>query len=136
MREYLGFTDEDLVQSPYAQFYEPTLGPLQPQVVEALAVGGQAEVLFPPVSDAAAMQDTGYWPVETGFTRASDKAMRVFCLTHMPGVSPLMWDWWFGWHGCEAQRYKLWHPKAHLNCLLYTSPSPRDATLSRMPSSA
>ena len=25
---------------------------------------------------------------------------------------------------------------AHYNCLLYTSPSPRDATLSRMPSSA
>ena len=24
----------------------------------------------------------------------------------------------------------------HMNCLLYTSPSPRDATLSRMPSSA
>lgn len=115
MREYLGFTDEDLMQSPYANFYEPTLGPLQPQVVEALAVGGQAEVLFPPVSEAAAMQDASYWPVETGFTRASDKAMRVFCLTHMPGVSPLMWDWWFGWHGCEAQRYKLWHPRAHIN---------------------
>ena len=25
---------------------------------------------------------------------------------------------------------------AHITCLLYTSPSPRDATLSRMPSSA
>ena len=27
-------------------------------------------------------------------------------------------------------------PGMHINCLLYTSPSPRDATLSRMPSSA
>ena len=26
--------------------------------------------------------------------------------------------------------------RMHLSCLLYTSPSPRDATLSRMPSSA
>ena len=26
--------------------------------------------------------------------------------------------------------------RAHYDCLLYTSPSPRDATLSRMPSSA
>ena len=26
--------------------------------------------------------------------------------------------------------------KDHISCLLYTSPSPRDATLSRMPSSA
>ena len=28
------------------------------------------------------------------------------------------------------------HPKVTQACLLYTSPSPRDATLSRMPSSA
>ena len=28
------------------------------------------------------------------------------------------------------------HYRKHRNCLLYTSPSPRDATLSRMPSSA
>ena len=27
-------------------------------------------------------------------------------------------------------------PTIHMTCLLYTSPSPRDATLSRMPSSA
>ena len=27
-------------------------------------------------------------------------------------------------------------PELGINCLLYTSPSPRDATLSRMPSSA
>ena len=33
--------------------------------------------------------------------------------------------------GVIFQDYKLLH-----NCLLYTSPSPRDATLSRMPSSA
>ena len=28
------------------------------------------------------------------------------------------------------------HIRKYMNCLLYTSPSPRDATLSRMPSSA
>jgi hypothetical protein len=26
-----------------------------------------------------------------------------------------MVDWWFGWHGEEPQRYKLWHPRAHLH---------------------
>jgi hypothetical protein len=26
-----------------------------------------------------------------------------------------MWDWWFAWHGSEAQRYKLWHPRAHIH---------------------
>ena len=42
---------------------------------------------------------------------------------------------------CSAIDEKLWTYKQnsflpHLSCLLYTSPSPRDATLSRMPSSA
>eukprot|EP00830_Metopus_es_P008253 TRINITY_DN18080_c0_g1_i2.p1 TRINITY_DN18080_c0_g1~~TRINITY_DN18080_c0_g1_i2.p1 ORF type:complete len:291 (-),score=93.84 TRINITY_DN18080_c0_g1_i2:12-884(-) len=41
----------------------------------------------------------------------------------------------------KEQRKNLYNPEftycgAHYDCLLYTSPSPRDATLSRMPSSA
>jgi hypothetical protein len=31
-----------------------------------------------------------------------------------PGVTPAMWSWWFGWHGCDTRRYKLWHSPAHL----------------------
>ena len=45
-------------------------------------------------------------------------------------------------HGTGAHK-KWWYPfgpklnhKAHVICLLYTSPSPRDRSLSRMPSSA
>jgi hypothetical protein len=33
----------------------------------------------------------------------------------MPGVTPQMWSWWFGWHGSDARRYKLWHPRAHVS---------------------
>ena len=33
----------------------------------------------------------------------------------MPGVTPAMWNWWFAWHGSHAQRYKLWHPRAHVH---------------------
>ena len=36
----------------------------------------------------------------------------------------------------ERIRFKAFSDGKHYNCLLYTSPSPRDATLSRMPSSA
>ena len=35
----------------------------------------------------------------------------------------------------EVGQHQMWAAQ-HYNCLLYTSPSPRDATLSRMPSSA
>ena len=44
-----------------------------------------------------------------------------FCLS--------IWDRVFGTYTSQPKH-------GHINCLLYTSPSPRDATLSRMPSSA
>jgi len=110
----LGYSPEELAHSSYARFYNPEIGPLQPQVTEALLIGPQACELFPPASAAGSLTDPGYWPVETGYVRSPDGSIRVFCLTRMPGVTPQMWDWWFGWHGCEAQRYKLWHPKAHI----------------------
>ncbi|CAN0587619.1 unnamed protein product, partial [Ectocarpus sp. 12 AP-2014] len=32
----------------------------------------------------------------------------------MPGVTGKMFEWWMGWHTQEHQRYKLWHPRAHV----------------------
>ena len=48
---------------------------------------------------------------------------------------PTMLQSWFtnGYAGALGWDYRVTHSKG---CLLYTSPSPRDATLSRMPSSA
>ena len=113
-QKHLGYNERELNDSPYAAFYRPDIGPFQEHVAEALLIGGQAPELLPPATEAAQMLEPGYGPVETGYTRATDRSIRVFCLTRMPRVSPQMWDWWFGWHGCEAQRYKLWHPKAHV----------------------
>ena len=36
----------------------------------------------------------------------------------------------------DWRKQVMWHQWQYIICLLYTSPSPRDATLSRMPSSA
>ena len=50
-------------------------------------------------------------------------------------VSSLHLDW--VWNGKNfIQVSKEWKMVMYMYCLLYTSPSPRDATLSRMPSSA
>ena len=47
-----------------------------------------------------------------------------------PFVMP---SWTFAIRGSEAMWHRFWQP---VPCLLYTSPSPRDGLLSRMPSSA
>ena len=59
-----------------------------------------------------------------------------------PTISPLSEDGWFGVNTViKKEEFHKLIPKLRkiaqgLVCLLYTSPSPRDATLSRMPSSA
>ena len=68
---------------------------------------------------------------------------KVFTLLTLPGTEePLIADGVpsFSLHASVAvkvgERKKLERICRYISCLLYTSPSPRDATLSRMPSSA
>jgi hypothetical protein len=114
---YLGYSPRDLAETPYAPFWRPEVKPLIEPVREALAVGGVAHALTHPVSEARQLLRPGYQAVETGFTQCPDGSARVNVLTPMPGVTPAMWDWWFGWHGSEALRYKLWHPRAHVHAV-------------------
>jgi len=112
---HLGYSAAEMASSPYASFFNDQMAPLSDHVKEALLIGGQACELFPLVDQAAQLQAPGHWPVETGYGLGPDGSVQVFVLTPMPGVTPAMWDWWFGWHGSEAQRYKLWHPRAHIH---------------------
>jgi len=112
---HVGYTAEELAESPYADFYNPEIAPLQPQVAEAQLVGAVAHELMYPVERSPEMLSGDDWPVENGYAYGPGGSLRVFCSIDMPGVTPAMWDWWFGWHGSEAQRYRLWHPRAHVN---------------------
>lgn len=112
---HVGYTAEELAQSPYAEFYNPNIAPLPPQAAEAQLVGAVAHELMWPAERAAELQSGYDWPVEDGYTYGPDGSLRVFSSIDMPGVTPAIWDWWFGWHGSEAQRYRLWHPKAHVS---------------------
>ena len=110
---YLKFRGADQ-SKPYAKFLRTTTRPLQPHVVESL-VAGMAPTEYGYGVDAAADRITrpGYEPLETGWTRLDSGVCMVSVLTAMPGVTAAMWDWWFGWHGRETARYKLWFPDAH-----------------------
>jgi hypothetical protein len=62
-----------------------------------------------------AVHDIAGSPIQNGYTVTRDGAIHVNLTTQMPDVTPAMIDWWFGWHGDSAPRYKLWHPLAHVH---------------------
>ena len=115
MSKRLGYTEHELRDSPYASFFNVNMAPLPAHVLQALAKGPVAHEWLPPVQRAAQQLMGGHGGLETAYSICPDGAGRVACLTDMPGVTPQMWDWWFGWHGSHAQRYKLWHPLAHVD---------------------
>lgn len=110
---YLGYREADY-EKPYARYFRPSSEPVQDHVKEALLAGPQASEYGPRLSELAdILSRPGYLPMETGYTVSPEGKIVVSVLTRMPGVTGEMWDWWFGWHGTETARYKLWHPDAH-----------------------
>jgi hypothetical protein len=110
---YLGYRDDD-ANTPFGKFFQPEMAPLPRHVVEALEHGPQGGMALLAFDDAASVADDGYQQTENGYGMLDGGSLHVSVRTDMPGVSPAMWAWWFGWHGCDTRRYKLWHPRAHL----------------------
>jgi hypothetical protein len=111
---YLGYRDADR-SSAWAEYFKPEMAPLPRHVVTALEHGPQAEPVLPRFEDAAALLTPGYEQTEDGYGSLGDGGVQVSVRTEMPGVTPQMWSWWFGWHGSRPSRYKLWHPRAHVS---------------------
>lgn len=111
---YLGYRDDD-AKTPFGKFFTPEMAPLPSHVVEALNHGPQGAMALPAFDDAASVADDGYQRTENGYGVLDDGGYQVSVRTDMPDVTPAMWSWWFGWHGCDTRRYKLWHPRAHLS---------------------
>lgn len=110
--KYLGYRPEDYT-TPYAGYFTPEMAPLPVHVTAALAQSPWPAGTLPARDAAPQLAEAGYQAVETGFALESDGAATVAVQTLMPRVTPAMWDWWFGWHGSQDNRYKLWHPQAH-----------------------
>lgn len=110
---YVGYKAIDHSQ-PYAEFFQAQTQPIQAQAKEALIAGPAASEYGLRLGELVdVMERPGYQPMETGYTINADGHIVVSVLTRMPGVTGEMWDWWFGWHGTQTARYKLWHPEAH-----------------------
>ncbi|WP_156686960.1 DAPG hydrolase family protein [Mycobacterium sp. Marseille-P9652] len=111
---YLGYRHDD-ADTPFGKFFKPEMAPLPRHVAEALEHGPQGGMALLAFEDAASVAAPGYQQTENGYGVLDDGSLQVSVRTDMPGVTPPMWAWWFGWHGCDTRRYKLWHPRAHLS---------------------
>jgi hypothetical protein len=111
---YLGYRNDD-ANTPFGKFFKPEMAPLPTHVVEALQHGPQGAMALSAFDRAAGVAEDGYQQTENGYGVLDDGGYHVSVRTDMPGVTPAMWSWWFGWHGCDTRRYKLWHPRAHLS---------------------
>lgn len=110
---YLGYRDDD-AKTPFGNFFRADMAALPRHVVEALEHGPQAGPTLLAFDDVATLADEGYHQTENGYGVLDDGSTHVSVRTDMPGVTPRMWSWWFGWHGSDSRRYKLWHPRAHI----------------------
>lgn len=113
-KHYSGFNDHDR-HSEYAPYFHESFSALPPAVHAALAAGPLPWGQLPDVQDLPLLEHAGYAPVEISYSIDGEGSIAVAVKTDMPGVTPDMWDWWFGWHGSSDLRYKLWHPGAHLS---------------------
>jgi DAPG hydrolase PhiG domain len=121
---HLGWDSADLASKPYARFLDPDIRPLPDPIRHALDRGPLPEPLLPTL-DTAPRSLFGQTPaIENGFALTADGAMVVAARTDLPGVTPAMIDWWFGWHGDSPERYKLWHPLAHVHAAWLSPPAP------------
>lgn len=85
----------------WSRHLDPDMAPLPDHVVVALQHGPVAPTAIASLPD--------------GYAVHRDRSIEVAVRTLMPGVTPRMWDWWFGWHGSHDSRYRLWHPRAHVS---------------------
>lgn len=111
---YLGYRPGD-ADTAWGSFFEPNMAQLPRHIVTALEHGPQAAPVLLDFDSAASILDEGYQQTENGYGRLRDGGIQVSARTDMPGVTPAMWSWWFGWHGSDSRRYKLWHPRAHVS---------------------
>jgi len=113
-KTHLGILRNELSGKSYAKYFRWDMSPLPDHVEQALRHGQSDPHDVLPRVDINRLLDPGYLPLETGYATLPDGTAHVSVLTRFPGATGEMIDWWFGWHGAETERYKLWHPQAHL----------------------
>jgi hypothetical protein len=112
-KHHLGILRDEATEA-YARFFRWPVAPLSKVARAAMAADERPAGPSTTLDTITSLLEPGYFSVETGIFRSTTQELCVAVWTPFPGSSPEMFDWWFGWHINETNRYKLWHPQAHL----------------------
>jgi hypothetical protein len=96
------------------RFFRWDVPELSDVCVSAIGHGVREDLPGLDLSTIGGLLEPGHLPIETGIARTPEGGIGVAVWTAWPGTTATMIDWWFGWHLSRTERYKLWHPQAHL----------------------
>lgn len=90
------------------------LSPPDPELLAAIERGPVDPSQTLSLAEIDRLLDPAPLPVESGWCFRADRVGYVAMRTAMPGVNAEMVEWWFDWHPRDPDRYRAWHPLAHV----------------------
>ena len=95
-------------------FFDWNIPDLSEEIRNAINAGLREDIEGMNLENLRDLLEPDYLPLENGFAICSNGELSIAIKTSWPDSTPEMIDWWFGWHITRTERYKLWHPQAHL----------------------
>ncbi|KAK1992602.1 hypothetical protein LX36DRAFT_715245 [Colletotrichum falcatum] len=110
---YLGYDGVDWSR-PFAKYWQPAEEAISEEAAKGITESPFASrLVYKPHEAPQYFTQPGYLGLENGWAVDDDGMLMISIRTDMNNVTGDMYDWWFGWHLVDSQRYKLWHPLAH-----------------------
>ena len=101
-------------QLSYAKYFLQPLAPIPQEKLDIWHGPAADPSTVLPFEDRALFQRGDTPGLRNGFAVAANGTGFVANTTFMPGVTPEMIDWWFGWHSVSSDlRYKIWDKEDH-----------------------
>ncbi len=98
-----------------APYLERPMDAPEPDVLAAIRRGPISPSDALHIRDLDRLLDPAPLAQETGWCWLPDGVGYIAVRTAMPDVTGDMADWWFDWHPQAADRYRIWHPVAHID---------------------